>query len=351
MRAAIFEGEGRVEIKDVPEPRVERPDDVIVRVAANGICGTDLIGLKVPPDVIHYAPGIVVGHEFVGVVEEVGDESPFAPGERVAVHPNLYCGQCWYCRNGSANVCDNLRTIGLDLDGGTAEFARVPSYRVFPIPDELPFERAVLAEPLACVLNGTRKAALHPGESVVILGGGPIGALFLATLEGAGAHPIVVSEPGGRRRQSALDLGADSVVDPTVEDLEKIVRELTDGVGADVVIDTVGFLAPEGFSLLRKRGRMLIFGGDLTTRETSFIDFPRLEARVEGVFCGNDNFPLAIRLLAENSMRFERLVAGGKFSLEDFDAAIASARGGDVLKAVISIDEAAVPVDGVVAAR
>lgn len=344
MRAAIFEGQGRVEVKETDAPTAVKPDDVVIRVVANGICGTDLHGLSVPADVIQFKPGVVVGHEFVGVVEEAGPLATVGVGQRVVAHPMIYCYDCWFCRTGQANLCDNLQGVGIDLDGAAADFCRVPSDRVFAIPDSLPDERAVLAEPLACVLNGIRKAKVVPGESVVILGGGPIGALFVTSLKGAGAQPLIVSEPLGTRREAILGIGADVAVDPTSEDLLASVLDLTEGRGADVVVDTVGFLVPEALGLLRKGGRMYVFGGDLTERQASYIDIPRKEARIEGVFCADDNFPLAIRLLEENSLGYDRLV-DARFRLEDFDRAIESARSGEAMKAVLVVDESAIAVE------
>jgi 2-desacetyl-2-hydroxyethyl bacteriochlorophyllide A dehydrogenase len=337
MRAAVFVQEGEVSLTTRDEPGLIEKDDVIIRVAGNGICGTDVHALAVPAR-IPYAPGTVIGHEFVGTIEAAGPESPFTAGQRVTVHPNIYCDHCASCRRGARNLCLNMRNLGQDMDGGLAELCRVPSNRVFVLPDELPFDRAVLAEPLACILNGTRKAAVHAGESVVVLGGGPIGLLYAMVLKANGAYPLIVSEPRAARRQLAADVGADVVVDPTSDSLGERVLEATHGEGADVVVDAAGGMIPEGLELIRRGGRVIVFGVSHRAREISSIPVIVKEASIHGVLDADENFPLAIKLLTENSAGFERLVTH-RVTFDDFDAAVAAARDGQAVKAVVSLDQ------------
>jgi threonine dehydrogenase-like Zn-dependent dehydrogenase len=340
MRAAIFEGEGRVNITSKPDPSIVNSDDVIIGVAGNGICGSDIGALAVPPR-IKYTVGIVIGHETVGTVVEVGPTSDLKPGDRVVVHPNIYCGRCWYCQTGQRNLCGDQQIVGENIDGGTAEFLLVPTDRAYKLPDELPFDRAILAEPLGCVLNGTHKARIHPGESLVLFGAGPIGSLYFMTLKARGAYPVIVAEPAEHRRKAALELGADVVIDPTSEDVQEKVMEATGGLGADVVIDTVGSLAPLGIEIIRKGGRVLIFGVNLTARETSFIRVVAKEAKIEGILDAADHLALAIRLLTQNRIPYGRLVTS-RFGLDDFDRAVDGARHGEILKPVVVIDDAAI---------
>ncbi len=338
MRAAVFEGAGVVAVTTRPDPSLLAPDDVILRVAANGICGTDLHALATPAR-IAYPAGIVIGHEFVGVIEEAGPRSPYRPGTRAVVHPNVTCGHCWYCRNGRANVCEAQDALGCTVDGGTADYCRVPASAIFPIPDELPLERAALAEPLACILNGTRKARMHPGEPLVVLGAGPIGTLYMAVLKASGANPVIVSEPHPARRALALELGADIAIDPTREDLLARVREATGGLGAEVVVDAHGSMLPDALELIRKGGRVICFGATRTPRDSSF--FPlihRKEATIRGVFDAADNIPLAIHLLTQNRLGLDRMITH-RLALEQFDAAIASARSGEAMKALVVVDD------------
>jgi threonine dehydrogenase-like Zn-dependent dehydrogenase len=228
MRAAIFEGNGRVAIAERADPKISRPDDVLIRIAANGLCGSDLRALATPPEMV-YDEGVIVGHEFSGTIEDVGDEVTLEPGARVVVHPNIWCQTCWYCRSGHTNLCDRFVHIGSMRDGGAAELCVVPERMVYRVSDEMAFDLAALAEPLACVLNGTKQASIHPGESVLILGGGPIGLLYLILLKAAGASPLIVSEPAPHRARWARDLGADEVIDPRATNVHDVVRELSDG--------------------------------------------------------------------------------------------------------------------------
>jgi len=334
MRAAIFEGNGRVSIAERADPKVSRPDDVLVRIAANGLCGSDLRALATPPEMV-YDEGVVIGHEFSGTIEDVGDEVTLEPGARVVVHPNIWCQTCWYCRSGHTNLCDRFVHIGSMRDGGAAELCVVPERMVYRVPDEMAFDVAALAEPLACVLNGTKQASIHPGESVLILGGGPIGLLYLMLLKAAGASPLVVSEPAPHRARWARDFGADVVVDPRAANVQDVVRELTGGRGVDVAVDSVGALLSDAVASVRKAGRVLVFGLneriDVSIRP---VDLVYREVSISGVYIARGTFPLAVKLLTENKLGFDRLVTH-RLELERFDEAIELLRTGEAVKALV----------------
>jgi threonine dehydrogenase-like Zn-dependent dehydrogenase len=343
MRAAIFEGEGRVNVTTTSDPSITDPTDVIIAVAGNGICGSDIGALATPPR-LKYKPGIVIGHETVGTVVEAGPASDLDPGDRVVLHPNIWCGRCWYCQSGQRNLCVDQEILGENRDGGTAEFCRVPTNRAYKLPDELPFDRAVLAEPLGCVLNGTRKSQIHPGESLVLFGAGPIGSLYFMTLKARGAYPVVVVETAAARREDALELGADLVIDPSVEDVKERVLEATGGLGADVVIDTVGTQAPLAIDIIRRGGRVLVFGVNLAAREFAFINLVRKEAKLEGILDAGDNLALAIRLLTQNRIDYDRLITS-RFALDDFDSAVDGGRHGQIMKPVVVVDDSAIALE------
>jgi threonine dehydrogenase-like Zn-dependent dehydrogenase len=334
MRAAIFEGNGRVAIAERADPKISRPDDVLIRIAANGLCGSDLRALATPPEMV-YDEGVIVGHEFSGTIEDVGDEVTLEPGARVVVHPNIWCQTCWYCRSGHTNLCDRFVHIGSMRDGGAAELCVVPERMVYRVSDEMAFDLAALAEPLACVLNGTKQASIHPGESVLILGGGPIGLLYLILLKAAGASPLIVSEPAPHRARWARDLGADEVIDPRATNVQDVVRELTDGRGVDVAVDSVGALLPDAVASVRKAGRVLVFG--LNERIEAVIrpvDLVYREISISGVYIARGTFPLAVKLLTENKLGFDRLVTH-RLGLEQFDEAIELLRTGEAVKALV----------------
>jgi threonine dehydrogenase-like Zn-dependent dehydrogenase len=213
MPAAVFADIGKLELVERPVPRLRRPGDVLLDVQSSGICGTDLHILSTPPG-FEATPGTVLGHEFVGVVREAGpDVMSLAPGDRVVVAPNVSCGQCSSCRRGLRNHCENFTTHGVFIDGGLAPHVVIPASQCFPIGHHVPNHIAALAEPLSTVVNGAKLAQVFPGETVAVLGGGPIGQLYTALLKLAGCQVITV-EPTEERRQLATTMGADRVVDP-----------------------------------------------------------------------------------------------------------------------------------------
>jgi threonine dehydrogenase-like Zn-dependent dehydrogenase len=220
-------------------------------------------------------------------------------------------------------------------DGGAAELCVVPERMVYVVPDEMALDLAALAEPLACVLNGTKQASVHPGESVVIFGAGPIGLLYLMLLKAAGASPLLISEPAPHRAKWARALGADEVVDPTKTNVQDAVRELTAGRGADVAVDSVGALLPDAVASVRKAGRVLVFG--LNERIEAVIhpaDLVYREITISGVYIAKGTFPLAVTLLSENTLGFDRLLTH-RHQLDQFDEAIELLRTGEAVKALV----------------
>jgi 2-desacetyl-2-hydroxyethyl bacteriochlorophyllide A dehydrogenase len=334
MRAAVFEGAGRVAVQNRPDPVLARPDEVIIQVAVNGLCGSDLRAFATPPEMV-YDEGVVVGHEFSGTVVAAGHEATLAIGNRVIVHPNIWCQTCEQCRSGRTNLCDRFVHIGSMRDGGAAELCVVPERMVYRVPDSLPFSLAALAEPLACVLNGTTRARVHPGEAVLVLGGGPIGLLYVMLIAAAGASPVLVSEPSPTRAAWARDLGADVVIDPSSQDVAAEVLAATNGIGVDVAIDSVGSLLPQAIDSVRKGGRIYVFG--LNERAEVMIRPAQLayrEVAIEGVYIAKGTFPLALRMLEENALGFDRLVTH-EIPLEQFADAVELLRSGEALKALV----------------
>ncbi len=334
MRAAVFQGQGKVAVVDRPQPAAQRPDDIVIKVQASGLCGSDLRAFATPPEMI-YDEGVIVGHEFAGIVTEAGREATLPLGTRVTVHPNIWCQRCYYCRSGHINLCDQFVHIGSMRDGGAAEFCVVPERMVYPLADGLPIERAALAEPLACVLNGTTQARVRPGESALIIGGGPIGLLYLLLFKAAGAVPVVVSEITADRARWARDLGADAVIDPRSSDLPAAVRELTEGRGADVAVDAVGSMLRDAIMSAGKTGRVFTFGlNELATVPIEPAVLAYRELSVHGVYIAKGTFPLALKMLADNRLGFERLLTR-RYQLEDIGEAIEDLRSGEVAKGLL----------------
>lgn len=334
MKAVIFEGEGKYSIKDVPEPKIEKPTDALLEVLAASICGTDLHILEVPPG--HPAtPGVILGHEYVGRVIEVGSEvQNLRPGDHVVVDPNITCGFCDYCRLGLPNMCENMTTLGIFINGGFAKYNVAPAKQLYKISKDLPIEEAIFAEPLSCVLNATRKIALHPGESAVVLGAGPIGLYFTMLLKSAGGYPVIVSEPHPFRRSKALEVGADIVVNPKEEDLREKVFKATK-LGADVVVDAVGVLLEDALKVVRRGGRVLLFGQNAQyVNKIRQNDITRNEITVMGSYIANRTFPMVVKVLEAGLLPLTKLITD-RIKISEFEKGLAKMREGNAIEVMV----------------
>lgn len=342
MKAALLRAPNVLELADVPEPKAG-PGDLVLRVRAATVCGTDIrifrgrktAGVRYPS---------VIGHEFAGEVVEAPAGGPFRVGQRVCADPAIPCGHCAYCKRNLENICENLTAIGYEVDGAFAEYLRIPARavevgNVHFIPEHLAFEQAALAEPLACVINGQDKVGVQPADSVVVLGTGPIGLLHIKLARFSGARLVVASEPSASRRAAALAAGADVVVDPTTEDLQAIVRAHTHGLGADVVIVAIGVpsLAAQALTLARRRGRISLFAGfsvgDSTPIDVNLIHYSELV--VTGAFgLSRLNFERALDLITTGRIEVASLVTH-RFGLAAITDALAMAEQGAAIKVAV----------------
>jgi 2-desacetyl-2-hydroxyethyl bacteriochlorophyllide A dehydrogenase len=333
MEAAVLADVGTLALEERPLPTLARPDDVLLEIECCGICGTDLHILSVPPG--HPASvGVVLGHEMVGIVQEVGDSvASLRPGDRVVVAANTYCGQCVWCRRGLVNHCESFSTYGIFEDGGLARNVVVSAQSCFTISHDLPRHVAALAEPLSSVVNGARLADVFPGDTAVVLGAGPIGLMFTALLKAGGATVLSV-EPAELRAAVARAIGAEAVVRPQEADPMRAAMELTDGLGADVVVDAVGSQLPNALELVRKGGRVVLFGINEQARaEVAQSRITRNELTVLGGYVGlrEEVFPTAVRLLEQGSVDLEPLVTH-RIGLAELPGALEELRAGRAVK-------------------
>jgi len=290
MKAAMFYGIGDVRYGDADIPEVG-PGEVLVRIGAALTCGTDVKTFKRGhPILIRKVPALF-GHEYAGTIDEVGPGvTAFEPGMRVVATNSAPCGSCFFCKRGSPNLCPELKSNL--LNGAFAEYIRVPApivrWNTHQIPDSLSFKDAALTEPLACVVHGIEQSGIRLGDTVAIVGAGPIGQMLLMLAKSSGASTVIVSDPAPLRRNTARRAGADVVIDPSKEDPVERVKSETSGYGADVVIEAVG--TPETWeqavNMTRDAGTTVLFGGAASgTRFT--IDTARFhygELTVKGVF-------------------------------------------------------------------
>lgn len=333
MQAVVFHGAGKWQVESAPMPSISADDDVLLKVDRASICGTDIHILSVPPG--HPAtPGSILGHEYVATVVDAGAAvSHLHRGDRVVIDPNITCGLCQYCRLGMSNCCENMTTLGIFRNGGLAEFNLAPAKSLHRIKNDVAPERATLAEPLSCVLHAFEKSALTPGETVAVLGAGPIGLMFLMLFKTAGAGRVILVEPVEFRRRAAEKFGADAVIDPTTSNASQDIRDLT-GVGADVVVDAAGTLLPEALQMVRPGGRVVLFGMNQHAERSLNQYYPtRNEVTILGSFIQRTEFPKVVRLLEAGILPLERLVTH-RVELSRIGEGFDAMRSGEAIKVV-----------------
>jgi L-iditol 2-dehydrogenase len=262
VRALRFYEPLRVAVVDIPEPQ-PGPGEVLLKVHATGLCNSDVrvfLGEK------KAVPGVVPGHEITGEVVALGEGAGANIGDTVSLCPILCCGRCSFCREGFRNRCPSRKTLGYDLDGGIAEYVRVPAPLVamgqlLPMDPATPPERRALLEPFACVLNSIEAIGVRPGAPVAVVGGGPMGLMHVVAARAYGAGPILVVEPEPGRQAVAVQLGADAVAHP--DDAAELGLSLTKGEGFPAVAMAVGFAEalPTALALVRRLGHVNLFAG------------------------------------------------------------------------------------------
>jgi len=308
MQAAIFEGNGVMNIKQVDMPQISEVDDIILKVEACSVCGTDVHMLNVPPT-FPANTGIALGHEIVASVVEIGKQvTKFKTGDRVIIKPNIYCGKCDYCLKDMTNHCENMVSVGVHIQGGFSQYLKAKEKVCYKISNYLSMEDAIFAEPLACVLGALKKIRPMPGESAVLIGAGPIALMFLKILKAMSVYPVIVSEPKEDRRNKAKEQGADYVINPEKEDLEAFVKQILPN-GADFVIDVVGSQMQSACMLVRKRGKVLLFGVNMKAESSILQHIITLnEINILGTYVDDATFPLAVDILEKGIIDFKPLI-------------------------------------------
>lgn len=318
MKAAVFHGARDVRIEDVAEPHSPARGDVVLEILRAAICGTDAAEWDHGP--VLCRPGVVLGHEFVGRVVSVGDDiEDVRLGDRVVSGAGISCGDCLWCRRGRTNLCAEYRTLGLQVDGGLAEYVTSPVSICRAVPDGCDDDAAAMAQPLAVALHALSRVALGADETVAVIGAGGIGSFLVAGASHRAANGRVVAiDLDTRRLTTATALGANEAVDATDRELSELLLELTDSVGFDVVVEATG--APEApaaaLAGARRGGRVLLVGLhgaprelDLTSTILREIDVYTTVAHV----CDSD-IPAALDLLSGSDVA--RITAGPRISLD-----------------------------------
>lgn len=343
MKAAIFKEIERIEVEEIAKPVCD-PDGILVNVKACGLCGGDIRnyhnGLK------GGVTNQIMGHEAAGVVEEVGPQvTRFAVGDKVAIAPDVSCGHCFYCKRGWGNLCLDHRMIGTHWPGGFAQYLHLPQIvlehgMVHQMPDDLSFEDATLAEPASSVLASQMNAGVGLGDTVLIIGDGPIGCLHLEVARANGAAKVILA--GKKRLQIVSAFAPDALIDSTTQDLVSEVLRLTNSLGADVAICANARTSSQELAVesVRKRGKVILFGGvpktaPMTTLNSNLIHYNELT--VMGAF----SYPAYINEMALSVIRDQKITASKYISkivsLENIvTEGIKAAETGEVLKVVVN---------------
>jgi (R,R)-butanediol dehydrogenase/meso-butanediol dehydrogenase/diacetyl reductase len=346
MRAAVYHGarDVRIEERPVPEPAA---GEVLLRITRSGICGTDATEYRHGPGMFpvdrrhpvsgHQGP-MVMGHEFIGEAVAAGPGAGHLTGLRLATGAGVSCGECGWCKDGRTNLCARYWTLGLNADGGLAEYAAVPASTCVPIPEDCSDDAAGLAQPLAVGLHAARRTGARPGDTVVLIGAGAIGSFILCGLAARGAGRIIVLDVDDARLATAAALGATDTLNVADRDPVEAVSALTQGCGVSLVIEASGVSgsAQRAVRMAARGGRVLLVGlahdpqtldlADATLRE---VDLLTTVAHV----CAED-IPEALRLLADGRIAgrlLDRVIALDALVDDGLEALLAGRASGKIL--------------------
>jgi L-iditol 2-dehydrogenase len=314
MKALVLKEYGRFAVEDVPRPGLQ-PDEVLVRVRACGICGSDVHGMdgstgrRIPP--------LIMGHEAAGEIAEVGAAvKGWKPRERVTFDSTVFCGRCWHCLRGETDLCDERRILGVSCaefrrDGAFAEFVAVPARILYRLPDNLSFEQAAMAEAVSVAAHAVSRTPLAPDASVAVLGAGMIGSLVIQVLRAAGCSRIIAIDLDGDRLELALRLGATAVARADTPDLAATVRRFGSGRGVDVAFDVVGLEGTVGTAvgLVRKGGSVILVGNSGPHADLPLQAVVSRQITLVGSSASAGEYPECLELIASGRVNVTEFIS------------------------------------------
>lgn len=310
MKAAVYFGRHDLRVVEVDEGPVG-DNQVMVNVKYCGVCGTDIHIYEGDGGSAEVTPPLIIGHEFSGIVTAIGKNvKSVMVGDRVAVDPNDLCGECYYCRNAMGHFCLNSKGYGTTYPGGFAEYDVVSEKQVFKIPDNLSYESAALTETLSCCLHGIDLCDIRTGQSVFIIGAGPIGLMMLQLAKIAGAGKIIVSEIVPEKRALALKYGANIVIDPLNEDIGAVLSANTRNVNC--VIECAGTIKTieQAITYAGKGATVMMFG--LVAPDAAATikphEFFKKELKLTSSFVNPYTFDRAIEILALGKVKADEII-------------------------------------------
>ncbi len=261
MKAAVFYGKHDLRLEELEMPKAGQ-GEVVINVKACGICGTDVHIFEGDEGAAATPSGTILGHEFAGVVTEVGEGvTSVKVGDRVCVDPNKLCNECYYCKSGIGHFCEKMIGIGTTVNGGFSEYCVVPQSQIYKFSGSITYEMAAMTEPCACCLHGIDMCGINPGDTVLVIGGGMIGLIMLQLAKLKGASKLIISEPVAEKREIAMKLSADICIDPIRDDAVKVLSD--NGVERiSTVIECVGRpgTMEDAIRLAGKKSTVMFFG-------------------------------------------------------------------------------------------
>jgi L-iditol 2-dehydrogenase len=309
MKAVVFYSPGDIRVEEVERP-VCQSGEVLVKVDACAVCGSDMKAAA--SGNVRIKPPRIMGHEFTGVIVQRGERvddiasENYAVGDRVVMATSISCGECYYCRRGYRNLCVNLAPMGYSFDGGMAEYVAIPERAIsnghlIKTPASLSAETAALSEPVSCAVNSIEQCNVKQGDTVVVIGAGPMGILNACIARAYGASKIIFAELNPQRLKQCEQFHFDRLVNPSEEDLKQIILDETEGYGADTVIIAAPAAAPQeqALELVRKQGNVMLFASLPVGKSMLNIDSRLIHYKELRVLGSSDSTPEHVRKAVE----------------------------------------------------
>lgn len=314
MKALTLTAYNTFEYGEAAEP-ICGPEDVLIQVAACGICGSDIHGMdgssgrRIPP--------VIMGHEAAGTIATCGSlVQGWQVGDRVTFDSTIYCGKCWHCRRGEINLCDNRRVLGVSCDdyrqnGAFAEYVAVPQHILYRLPDALTFVRAAMAEPVSVAVHAVERTPISLNDTAVVVGAGMIGLLVLQALKAAGCGQIVAVDLDKGRLALAQSLGADLGLKPDAVDVVAGVQAITGGRGADLAFEVVGATPTLALATrtVRKGGIVTLVGNLAPTTDFLMQTAVTRELTLYGSCASSGEYPACLDLISRSTIRVDPIIS------------------------------------------
>jgi 2-desacetyl-2-hydroxyethyl bacteriochlorophyllide A dehydrogenase len=311
MKGLVYNGPEDLRYEEIEDVRPEK-DEVLVKIKSCGICGSDvhgflgITGRRIPP--------MVMGHEFSGLVEEVGEEvKSIKPGDRVAPYPVIFCGECEFCKEGKVHICLNKKALGvLECNGAMAEYVCVPEKVIFKLPENVSYNVGSLIEPLSVSYRGVNSAGDISGKNVLIVGAGTIGLLALAHVKMRNPGKVFLSDLSDARLEVAKQMGADFVINPTKDNIDEVIKRQTNGLGVDVAIEAVGATptVQQAMTSLKLGGTAVWIGNSAKMININMQEIVTRELKVFGTFLYTyKEFGECVELLGSGKLNVEPIIS------------------------------------------